>query len=105
MYALVHKNEIVTYISSWTPFISYDEQGNALHGIDANTSYVPTVTEIGFRVCDVSNTQFEVSSDQFTWYECGDILNDESHYYDTETQTIKLKPADVENPNPLKKKK
>jgi len=53
----------------------------------------------GYRVAEVSDTTFEVAPPLF-WVECADDVVADQFYYDTETQTIVIKPnaiVDVQN--------
>lgn len=75
MNALISTNEQAVYISSWS-------------------GSLPVVTELGYRVADVAQTPFEVAPQLF-WVECGDDVVADNHYYDPNTKTINVKPADA----------
>jgi len=82
MKALINPNEETKYISSWN-----DQE--------------PVYTVLGQRVCDVAENEFEVAQPLF-WIDCNNDVKADWYYYDVTTQSILIKPYDVENPNPVK---
>ena len=87
MKALINPNEDIKYISS------YDNQEPVYKIEDLN----PVYTVVGKRVCEVVENDFPVALPLF-WLDCNSDVTAENHYYDEATQSILIKPNDVECP-------
>ena len=81
MKALINPNEEAKYVSSWNKQDSI-------------------YTVLGQRICDVAENEFEVATPLF-WVDCNNDVKADLYYYDVTTQSILIKPDDVENPNKL----
>jgi len=89
--ALVCKTEKARYVSDWeiippSPIVN--------HPI-----YNPTYTEVGMRIWEVAENEFDVHPDLF-WVDCADDVTATTHYY--ENESIVLLPLDKEVPKPPK---
>jgi hypothetical protein len=80
MKALINPNESAKYVISW------ERQGFQL---------IPTFENIGAKVCQISDVDFEVASPLF-WVDCDATINDTIHYYDLATNSFKEIPANVD---------
>jgi hypothetical protein len=87
MKALINPNEETKYISS------YDNQ-DLIYKIE---DLKPIYTIVGKRVCEVAENEFPVASPLF-WIECNSSIVADFYYYDEATQSILIKPNDVDSP-------
>lgn len=87
MKALINPNEEIKYISS------YNNQELVYRLEDLK----PIYTTVGKRVCEVAQNEFPVALPLF-WIDCNlDIVAD-MYYYDETSQSILIKPNDVDSP-------
>jgi hypothetical protein len=87
MKALINPNEEAKYISS------YDNQEPVYKAED----FKPIYTVVGKRVCEVTENDFPVASPLF-WIDCNSEIVADIYYYDETTQSILIKPIDVNSP-------
>jgi hypothetical protein len=83
MKALISSNEESIQITAWN--------GN-----------IPTFTILGYRVAEVTENAFEVASALF-WVDCDSSVVADRYYYDVNSKTILVKPADAVKPQPISK--
>ena len=77
--ALVDTQTSVQHIASWVEIPdTTPKQYNAIYETYANSA----------RVCEVSDTPFEVYK-TLIWLDCADDVVADQYYYDTESKTIK----------------
>lgn len=78
--ALIDKQTSVSHIASWVEIPNTDpKKYNSIYETYANSA----------RVCEVTDTPFEVYS-TLIWVDCADEVVADQYYYDTQTQTINL---------------
>ena len=82
MKALINPLEIVYQISAWE-----------LNGAE----YVPTQTQLGYRVCEVNQNSFDVADPLF-WIDCQDGILADNYFFDINTKQLVEKPLDVAYP-------
>jgi len=87
MKALINPNEEAKYISS------YDNQEPIYKYEDLK----PIYTVVGKRVCEVAQNDFPVAQPLF-WMDCNSDIVADIYYYDQTTQSILIKPNNVECP-------
>jgi hypothetical protein len=87
MKALINPNEETKYISS------YDNQ-DPIYKIE---DLKPIYTIVGKRVCEVAENEFPVALPLF-WIDCDSNIVADFYYYDEATQSILIKPNDVDSP-------
>jgi hypothetical protein len=89
MKALINPLEITYQITAWE-----------LNGAE----YVPTQTQLGYRVCEVNQNSFDVAEPLF-WVDCQDELLADNYFFDINTKELVEKPLDVDCPRPEPKTK